>query len=104
MADKLTKMTSDNERLRDLLVTMKKTLLEKLEYEKKLKIEITQIKKEYPSIKPPKRTRTEINPENLSTHKRRKEQETDEDKTLIIFEKQIDKSISQRNYHSKYVV
>ena len=104
VSDKLTKMNNDNERLRDLLVTMKKTLLEKLEYEKKLKIEITKIKKNYPSIKPPKRARTQVDVNDTVSHKRKKTDETDAEKTFKTFEKEIDKSISQRNYHSKFVV
>lgn len=98
-SEKLSKVTKDNDRLRDLLIKMKKTFLEKLELEKKLKMEIDATKKKYPTIMPLKRTRNE---DDHSTSKRPKM--TEDDKDFTKFEKSIDNSISQRNYHSKYIV
>ena len=48
--NKLNKVTKDNEKLRELLQNMKKMLLEKCEYERKLKREVKSIQQEYPVI------------------------------------------------------
>ena len=81
---------------------MKKRLLEKLEWEKKFKMEIIKIKQEYPEIK---KHKNEIEKSNkYNAYKRQKVSENNNDDSFNTTESRIDKEISQRNYHSKYVV
>lgn len=102
--DKLDKMTKDNEKLRSLLVKMKRTLLEKLECEKKWKLEIAKIKEEYPMIKIPKRVRPKDKSDDKeNTNKRQKVSEQETISTTEL-ETDLNKSITQRNYHSKFIV
>ncbi|CAI2371191.1 unnamed protein product [Moneuplotes crassus] len=54
---KLAKVMKENDKLRHLLETMQKTLLEKCQYEQKLKREIKGIQKEYPNIVSPRRAK-----------------------------------------------
>ena len=98
---KYDKMVKDNEKLRNLLLKIKRTLLEKLEWEKKYKLDISKMKAEYPMISPLKRKRMNISIENKENWVKR--QKTSED-SFSKFEVQIDRSISQRNYHSKCIV
>ena len=80
---------------------MKKKLLEKLEWEKKFKLEIIKIRKEYPSINPPN---WDFNKIVSNPHKNQKIWDNPNDELFGSIEKKIDSEISQRNYHSKYVV